>query len=77
MSRPVATLAGAIALAAVAEEPEGSPLTPATRKRLAGAVESARRDILKHIEEHGPSATARALGVARSALQRWREGWLG
>ena len=77
MSRPVATLAGAIALAAVAEEPEGSPLTPATRKRLAGAVESARRDILGHIEEHGPSATARALGVARSALQRWREGWLG
>ena len=76
MSRPHATLTGALALAAVAEEPEGSPLSAATLRRIESAVESARRDIRAHVEEHGPSATARAMGIARSALQRWRSGWL-
>lgn len=49
-----------------------------TRGPLRGALATLRADVLRLIDEDGPTATADALGVSRATLARWRAegGWL-
>lgn len=77
MARTTPTITAALAIVAGAAEPAESPLSLATRRRIAMILDAARADIARHLAEHGVSATARALGVSRSTLQAWRAtGWL-
>ena len=76
VSRPSPTVAGALAVLASAQEPDGSPLSARTRRDVAAAIARARAEVLASLAEHGPAETARRLGVARNTLALWRAGWL-
>lgn len=78
MARPIPSTSAALAVLAGTREPEGSPLSPRTRRRLAVVIATARAEILAAVAEHGAGAAAERLGVARSTLALWRAdgGWL-
>lgn len=78
MARPIPTTTAALAVLAGTHEPDGSPLTLRTRRRVAAAVDAARTEILAAVAEHGAEAAAVRLGVAPSTLRLWRAagGWL-
>jgi len=42
------------------------------------ALRRLRRDVTRMVDDHGPVATAKTLGVSRDTLNRWRGdgGWL-
>lgn len=76
MSRPAPGLGSVgqtLARVLATDLPEGI-----TRGPLRGALASLRADVLRMVEEDGPTATADALGVNRATLARWRNegGWL-
>lgn len=50
-----------------------------TADALRVALRRLRRDVVRMIDDDGPTATAEALGVSRSTLARWSEpgAWLG
>lgn len=75
--RTLPTTTAALAVLATTTEPDGSPLGPGTREAIARAIASARADVETVVRAEGVAHTARALGVSRSTLQRWRAaGWL-
>lgn len=78
MARTLPTTTAALAVLAGTREPEGSPLTARTLRRIAATVVAARAEILAAVAEHGAEATAERLGVAPSTLRLWRApgGWL-
>lgn len=77
MARTAPTVAGALAVLASAQEPDGSPLTPATLAAVRQLLDRARADVASGVEAEGVTATAARLGVSRSTLKLWRaHGWL-
>ena len=77
MARPSPTVAGALAVLASAQEPDGSPLSPVTLAAVRQLLDRARADVASAVEADGITATAAALGVSRSTLKLWRaHGWL-
>lgn len=77
MSRPVDSWAPALAALhrVAADDPPAWLTAGADAAQLVARV---RADVLALVEAHGPSATARALGVSRATLAVWRapRGWL-
>lgn len=76
MSRPAPGLGSVgqtLARVLATDLPDGIARGP-----LRGALASLRADVLRMVEEDGPTATADALGVNRATLARWREpgAWL-
>ena len=78
MARPIPSTSAALAVLAGTHEPDGSPLTPRTRRRLDAAVGAARAEILAAVSAEGAGAAAERLGVDVATLRRWRApgGWL-
>ena len=78
MSRPSPTMTGALAVLASAQEPDGSPLSARTRRRLDGVIDAARAELLAAVAAEGAGAAAERLGVDVATLRRWRApgGWL-
>ena len=78
MARPIPSTSAALAVLAGTREPEGSPLSLRTRRRLDAVIATARAEILAAVAEHGAGAAAERLGVDAATLRRWRAdgGWL-
>jgi hypothetical protein len=78
MARPLPTTAAALAVLAATREPEGSPLSARTRRRLEGVIDAARAELLAAVAAEGAGAAASRLGVDVATLRRWRApgGWL-
>ena len=78
MARPLPTTAAALAVLAGTHEPDGSPLSARTLRRLAAVIAAARAEILAAVAAEGAGAAAARLGVAAATLRRWRApgGWL-
>lgn len=78
MSRPLdtpATVAATLAAVLAGERPAW--VSAATWRRLESARDALRADVARALAD-GPSVAARALGVGRATLTRWRAtgGWL-
>ena len=77
MPRPAPSLASVTAdLARHLAGERPAWITAPTWRRLRGAAEALRADAAALLSRDGATATAAALGVARSTLDRWRVTWL-
>jgi hypothetical protein len=78
MARPLPSTAAALAVLASTREPEGSPLSARTRRRLDAVIAAARAELLAAVAAEGAGAAASRLGVDVATLRRWRApgGWL-
>jgi len=78
MARPLPSTAAALAVLASTREPEGSPLSARTRRRIDAVIATARAELLAAVAAEGAGAAASRLGVDVATLRRWRApgGWL-
>lgn len=78
MARPLPTTTAALAVLAATQEPDGSPLSARTLRRLAAVVAAARAEIVSAVAAEGAGVVADRLGVDVATLRRWRApgGWL-
>ena len=78
MARTLPSTAAALAVLAATREPDGSPLSARTLRRLAAVIAAARAEILAAVAAEGAGAVAERLVVDAATLRRWRApgGWL-